>query len=182
MIVLAVWSCDLSTSRSPESNQSRSASNSLDLTESCFRFLPKETGPGHPESPNQFSLPNLQISLALLLDSQVLVKMELQKSQVEKQPIETTTTALAAGTIPTPPAAAATPTSCRKKKNEQATFLEDVKDHIDEFIHASMDEHVSCFKKTIDKMFKMSKVVAEKNAADAKGVESSLLLQTTVAD
>lgn len=83
---------------------------------------------------------------------QVLVKMESQKSQVEKQPIETTTTALAAGTTPTPPAAAATPTSCRKKKNEQATFLEDVKDHIDEFIHASMDEHVSCFKKTIDKV------------------------------
>ncbi|XP_004289670.1 PREDICTED: uncharacterized protein LOC101299043 [Fragaria vesca subsp. vesca] len=113
---------------------------------------------------------------------QVLVKMESQKSQVENQPIEPTTTALAAGTTPTPPAAAATPTSCRKKKNEQATFLEDVKDHIDEFIHASMDEHVSCFKKTIDKMFKMSKVVAEKNAADAKGVESSLPLQTTVAD
>lgn len=31
-------------------------------------------------------------------------------------------------------------------------------------------------------MFKMSKVVAEKNAADTKGVESSLPLQTTVAD
>ncbi|KAL6218577.1 hypothetical protein ACLB2K_011787 [Fragaria x ananassa] len=149
---------------------------------SCFRFLPKETGPGDPESPNQFSSPKLQISLALLLDSQVLVKMESQKSQVENQSIEPTTTALAAGTTPTPPSAAATPTSCRKKKNEQATFLEDVKDHIDEFIHASMDEHVSCFKKTIDKMFKMSKVVAEKNAADAKGVESSLPLQTTVAD
>lgn len=42
--------------------------------------------------------------------------------------------------------------SCRKKKSESATFLEDVKDHIDEFIHASMDEHKSCFKKTIQKV------------------------------
>uniref|UniRef100_A0A7N0T1I0 Uncharacterized protein n=1 Tax=Kalanchoe fedtschenkoi TaxID=63787 RepID=A0A7N0T1I0_KALFE len=38
-------------------------------------------------------------------------------------------------------------TSCRKKKSDDATFLEDLKDHIDEFIHASMDEHKECFKK-----------------------------------
>lgn len=43
-------------------------------------------------------------------------------------------------------------TSCRKKKNEEASFLENVKDHIDEFIHASMDEHKTCFKKTIQKV------------------------------
>lgn len=42
--------------------------------------------------------------------------------------------------------------SCRKKKSEEATFLEDVKEHIDEFMHASMDEHASCFKKTIHKV------------------------------
>ncbi|GAV85996.1 hypothetical protein CFOL_v3_29430 [Cephalotus follicularis] len=71
--------------------------------------------------------------------------------------------------------------SCRKKKSEQATFLEDVKDHIDEFIHASMDEHKTCFKKTIQKMFGMSKVVAERTA-ETKEVESSLPLRTTVAD
>ncbi|KAL8116141.1 hypothetical protein AgCh_022587 [Apium graveolens] len=52
-----------------------------------------------------------------------------------------------------PSAAASTPvsTSCRKKKSEEATFLEDVKDHIDEFIHASMEEHATCFKKTVKK-------------------------------
>lgn len=44
------------------------------------------------------------------------------------------------------------PTSCRKKKNEEATFVEDLKDHIDEFIHASMDEHKTCFQKTIKKV------------------------------
>lgn len=44
------------------------------------------------------------------------------------------------------------PSSCRKKKSESATFLEDVRDHIDEFIHASMDEHKTCFKKTIQKV------------------------------
>ncbi|GAB2252782.1 hypothetical protein Droror1_Dr00005629 [Drosera rotundifolia] len=70
-------------------------------------------------------------------------------------------------------------TSCRKKKNEEATFLEDVKDHIDEFINASMDEHATCFKKTIHKMFGMSKIIAKQNA-EAKEVESILPLQTTV--
>ncbi|XP_055962367.1 uncharacterized protein LOC126687906 [Mercurialis annua] len=77
-----------------------------------------------------------------------------------------------------PPAAVS---SCRKKKSEQANFLEDVKDHIDEFIHASMDEHKSCFKKTINKMFGMSKIVAEREA-ESKGVESSLPLRTVVSD
>ncbi|KAM7479311.1 hypothetical protein LguiA_027524 [Lonicera macranthoides] len=72
-------------------------------------------------------------------------------------------------------------TSCRKKKSEEATFLEDVKDHIDEFIHASMDEHKTCFKKTINKMFGMSKVVAERNY-QAREVESSLPLRAIVSD
>jgi hypothetical protein len=44
------------------------------------------------------------------------------------------------------------PSSCRKKKNEEATFIEDLKDHIDEFIHASMDEHKACFQKTMNKV------------------------------
>ncbi|KAB1207286.1 hypothetical protein CJ030_MR7G011607 [Morella rubra] len=93
--------------------------------------------------------------------------MEAQKSQPEKQypPVATT-----------PPIP-----SCRKKKNEEATFLEDVKDHIDEFIHASMDEHKSCFKKTIKKMFGMSKIVAERSS-ETPGVESSLPLRTIVSD
>ncbi|KAJ1404263.1 hypothetical protein SESBI_26730 [Sesbania bispinosa] len=86
--------------------------------------------------------------------------MDTQKSQPEK---------------PVPSVA----TSCRKKKSEEATFLEDLKDHIDEFIHASMDEHKTCFKKTVQKMFGLSKVVAEKNSNAAKEVESVLPLQTT---
>ncbi|XP_043710798.1 uncharacterized protein LOC122659745 [Telopea speciosissima] len=72
-------------------------------------------------------------------------------------------------------------TSCRKKKSDDATFLEDMKDHIDEFIHASVDEHTSCFKKTISKMFGMSKIVAERSS-EQKEVESTLPLRTTVAD
>ncbi|KAJ1436035.1 hypothetical protein SESBI_04589 [Sesbania bispinosa] len=86
--------------------------------------------------------------------------MDTQKSQPEK-PVPSVTT------------------SCRKKKSEEATFLEDLKDHIDEFIHASMDEHKTCFKKTVQKMFGLSKVVAEKNSNAAKEVESVLPLQTT---
>ncbi|XP_076923163.1 uncharacterized protein LOC143585206 [Bidens hawaiensis] len=72
-------------------------------------------------------------------------------------------------------------TSCRRKKSEDASFLQDVKDHIDEFIYASMAEHKTCFQKTISKMFGMSKVVAQKSV-DSKGVESSLPLQTVVSD
>nr|XP_023893787.1 uncharacterized protein LOC112005720 [Quercus suber] len=94
--------------------------------------------------------------------------METQKSPAEKQTSPTATS---------PPPI----TSCRKKKNEQATFLEDVKDHIDEFINASMDEHKSCFKKTIQKMFGMSKIVAERSS-ETKEVVSTLPLQTTVSD
>ena len=73
-------------------------------------------------------------------------------------------------------------TSCRKKKSEEATFLQDVKDHIDEFIHASMEEHKTCFQKTVQKMFGLSKVVAERNSDATKEVESSLPLQTIVQD
>ncbi|CAN0927615.1 hypothetical protein LINGRAHAP2_LOCUS36001 [Linum grandiflorum] len=69
--------------------------------------------------------------------------------------------------------------SCRKSKKDDATFLEDVKEHIDEFIHASMDEHKSCFKKTISKMFGMTSAVAKKQA-EVEGVESVLPLKTTV--
>ena len=62
--------------------------------------------------------------------------MDGQKGQSEKQSAATATSI----------------TSCRKKKNEEATFLEDLKDHIDEFVHASMDEHKTCFKKTVQKV------------------------------
>jgi hypothetical protein len=62
-----------------------------------------------------------------------------------------------------PPAAAvASSSSCRKKKSDttSTTFFGDVVDHIDEFVHASMDEHKDCLKKTLNKMFGMSKAVA----------------------
>ncbi|KAL7601345.1 hypothetical protein Lser_V15G24778 [Lactuca serriola] len=80
-----------------------------------------------------------------------------------------------------PVASAPVITSCRRKKSDDTTFLEDVKDHIDEFINASMDEHKTCFQKTISKMFGMSKVVAERNSNN-KEIESSLSLQTVVSD
>ncbi|PWA51409.1 hypothetical protein CTI12_AA465350 [Artemisia annua] len=84
-------------------------------------------------------------------------------------------------TDPAPAVAAPVIESCRKKKSDDATFLQDVKDHIDEFVHASMAEHKTCFQKTISKMFSMSKVVAQRNAEN-KEVESSLSLQTVVSD
>lgn len=64
--------------------------------------------------------------------------MESPKSQHENKPS---------------PAAATPPiTSCRRKKKDDANFLEDLKDHIDEFVNASMDEHKTCFKKTMQKV------------------------------
>ncbi|XP_073065664.1 uncharacterized protein [Primulina eburnea] len=83
--------------------------------------------------------------------------------------------------LPSSAAPAQAMTSCRRNKRDDATFLEDVKGHIDEFIHASMDEHKTCFQKTIKKMFGMSKIVAERNS-ETKEVESSLPLQTTLAE
>lgn len=67
------------------------------------------------------------------------VIMAAQSSENEK---------IVASASPNPPMA-----SCRKTKRDDSTFLEDLKDHIDEFIHASMDEHKSCFQKTINKVF-----------------------------
>ncbi|OVA18721.1 hypothetical protein BVC80_1831g288 [Macleaya cordata] len=93
--------------------------------------------------------------------------MESQKSQPESGP----------SSLPAPPAT----TSCRKKKSDDPSFMADLRDHIDEFINASMDEHKTCFKKTIHKMFGMSKIVAEKNSG-VKEVESVLPLKATVAD
>ncbi|KAF6157897.1 hypothetical protein GIB67_015213 [Kingdonia uniflora] len=83
--------------------------------------------------------------------------------------------------VPSSPATPPSIPSCHKKKSEEAGFLVDLKDHIDEFVHASMDEHTDCFKKTMQKMFGMSKVVAERHS-NVKEVESVLPLQTTIAD
>ncbi|QCE05293.1 hypothetical protein DEO72_LG9g296 [Vigna unguiculata] len=43
-----------------------------------------------------------------------------------------------------------------------------------------MDEHKTCFKKTVQKRFGLSKAVAERNTNVAKEVESSLPLQTAL--
>jgi hypothetical protein len=51
-----------------------------------------------------------------------------------------------------PQAVASSSSSCRKKKSESTTFFGDVLDHIDEFVHASMEEHKSCLKKTLNKV------------------------------
>ncbi|RZC92947.1 hypothetical protein C5167_036192 [Papaver somniferum] len=74
-----------------------------------------------------------------------------------------------------PPPSPRPASSCRKKKSEGASF-------VDEFFSASMDEHKTCFKKTIEKMFGMSKIVAEKNSLSVTEVESSLPLKKTVTE
>ncbi|KAH7302685.1 hypothetical protein KP509_23G082700 [Ceratopteris richardii] len=78
--------------------------------------------------------------------------------------------------VSTPPAAA---TSCRKKKSEGASFVQDIRDHFDEFVHASMDEHKACFKKTLNKLFKSSKGSSNENQSTTSPVESVLPLNVT---
>ncbi|KAI6701198.1 hypothetical protein NL676_015522 [Syzygium grande] len=91
------------------------------------------------------------------------VSMEAPKGQQEKL------------SPPPPPL-----TSCRKNKKDDApAFLADLKDHIDEFINASMKEHKTCFKKTMQMV--VPSVVVERSSA-AQEVESSLPLRTTVAE
>ncbi|CAL4915526.1 unnamed protein product [Urochloa decumbens] len=70
--------------------------------------------------------------------------------------------------------------SCRKNV-PGSSFVSDLRDHIQEFIHASADEHRTCFTETMKKMFAMSKIVAEKSSeAEEAAPESVLPLQTTV--
>ncbi|KAL6641449.1 hypothetical protein ACP70R_019630 [Stipagrostis hirtigluma subsp. patula] len=71
--------------------------------------------------------------------------------------------------------------SCRRNKSDNTSFVSDVRDHFYEFLHASMDEHRTCFTKTVRKMFGMSKAVAKRSAeAQQAGSESVLPLQTSV--
>ncbi|KAH7416314.1 hypothetical protein KP509_14G085500 [Ceratopteris richardii] len=69
------------------------------------------------------------------------------------------------------------PASCRKKKPEGASFLEDVRTHIDEFLNASMEEHQSCLINTLQKMLGISKAKNAKNSF--LGQESILDLKVT---
>lgn len=96
---------------------------------------------------------------------------------MEAQKVQTETNQTAAGAAATSPKAS----SCRKMKRDDATFIEDVKDHIDEFLHASMAEHKDCFQKTMQQMFGMMKKAAERNS-EQQEVESVLPLQTTVSN
>ncbi|XP_010416922.1 PREDICTED: uncharacterized protein LOC104702708 [Camelina sativa] len=61
--------------------------------------------------------------------------------------------------------------SCRKRvKDESATFFENLKDHMDEFIHASMDEHKTCFNETMNKIFGTTFSKTDEKQAEAKEV------------
>jgi len=58
-----------------------------------------------------------------------------------------------------PPKPQVPASSCRKRvKDDNATFFANLKDHMDEFIHASMDEHKTCFKNTMDKVISQSSI------------------------
>ncbi|KAH9543374.1 hypothetical protein CY35_13G061300 [Sphagnum magellanicum] len=51
--------------------------------------------------------------------------------------------------------------SCWKKSDYTSTFFfGDVMDHIDKFVHTSMDGHKNCFKNVLNKMFGTSKATS----------------------
>lgn len=66
--------------------------------------------------------------------------------------------------------------SCRRKKNfGSGSFVSDLRAHIHEFLHASMDEHRICLVDTFKKM--KSKIYREKSVAGSNEGEASLPLQ-----
>ncbi|KAJ7528270.1 hypothetical protein O6H91_16G092300 [Diphasiastrum complanatum] len=71
--------------------------------------------------------------------------------------------------------------SCRRKRDPNASLVGDIRDHFDEFVHASMDEHKNCFKKTFKKMFGMYKNVPASTSQQAS-VESLLPLKVTTSE
>ncbi|CAA7044808.1 unnamed protein product [Microthlaspi erraticum] len=68
-------------------------------------------------------------------------------------------------------------TSCSKYvKDDNATFLENLKGQMDEFVNASMEEHKACFKHNMDKIFEeVSKAVSA-----VKNVEVNQVCQKVV--
>ncbi|KAJ7549670.1 hypothetical protein O6H91_07G061800 [Diphasiastrum complanatum] len=71
--------------------------------------------------------------------------------------------------------------SCRRRRDPNASFVADLRDHFDEFVHASMDEHTNCFKKTLKKMFGMSKNIPAATSQQAS-VDSVLPLKVTTSE
>ncbi|KAG6556590.1 hypothetical protein Mapa_001531 [Marchantia paleacea] len=69
--------------------------------------------------------------------------------------------------------------SCRKKKADvNEGFVKDVMDHINEFVHASYDEHKTCLTKTVRKLFGgMSKIGQNPPASVPAPVVSVLSLR-----
>lgn len=63
--------------------------------------------------------------------------------------------------LPTP---AVVSSSCRKfVKDDNATFLANLKDQINEFVHASMDEHKTCFQNSMNKVLSQLSISPEKS-------------------
>ncbi|KAM1062845.1 hypothetical protein COP2_027765 [Malus domestica] len=70
--------------------------------------------------------------------------------------------------------------SCSRKKNfGSGSFVENLRDHIHEFLRASMDEHRTCLKETVQKMFERAKLYRENSGGGPNEGEKSLPLQTT---
>ncbi|KAL9300204.1 hypothetical protein AtEden1_Chr2g0240401 [Arabidopsis thaliana] len=104
----------------------------------------------------------------------VLMASQTNQTVVDTKKIETEN----------PPKPQVPASSCRKRvKDDNATFFANLKDHMDEFIHASMDEHKTCFKNTMDKIFgsfSKAEAVAEKQIEAKEVVEIHSPLQTAV--
>ncbi|KAI7754452.1 hypothetical protein M8C21_004715 [Ambrosia artemisiifolia] len=70
--------------------------------------------------------------------------MTLQKENTENAPAESTPDQTMVSLVDTK--------YCTRKRSEEAGFMDNAKENIKSFVHASLDEHKACFKGTWHKM------------------------------
>ncbi|KAJ7944285.1 Dipeptide transport ATP-binding protein [Quillaja saponaria] len=66
---------------------------------------------------------------------------------------------------------------CQRNKSENSSFVANLRNQFHGFIHASVDEHKTCLRNSIQKMFGTMKIFGEKSDG-LNGSENSSLLQT----
>lgn len=94
---------------------------------------------------------------------QVLVRMDSNSKQIDEKLI----------VKPAPSV-----TFCQRKKSGNGSFVSKLRNHFHEFIHASVDEHKTCLRNTIQKIFKASTNFG-KNSENAYENENSVQLHSS---
>ncbi|KAH7852803.1 hypothetical protein Vadar_029390 [Vaccinium darrowii] len=112
-----------------------------------------------------FHLGNGIINGSENLENYVLAAMEIQKSQIESEPKQSS-----------PEPTSTVTTSCGRKKSADASFVTNLRDRFHEFINTPMADHKTCLKTTIHKMMAVFPTIN----SGSKGGESSIPSQASV--